>query len=93
VLSHSQLNTWFKIFVQVQASKTGGAVFFVPTGANCSEDSRNNMNQLHRPTICAQYYVGSCTNKGFTVPCDLSLPSIRGFCVAVEETLSPYLTF
>jgi len=68
VLSHSQQNTWFKIFVQVQASKTGGAVFFVPTGANCSEYSRNNMNQLHRPTICAQHYVGSWTNKRFTAP-------------------------
>lgn len=59
--------------------------FFVPTGANWSEDSRNNMKQLHRSTICAQYYVCSYTNKRFTVPSALPLPSLRGLCAAVKK--------
>lgn len=62
VLSHSQWNTWFKIFVQVQMSKTGGAVLFLPTGANWSENSRNNTNQSR---TCAHSYVVSYKNKPY----------------------------
>jgi hypothetical protein len=77
VLSHSQQNTWFKIFVQVQASKTGGAVFV----SQLEQTGRKTQGTTR--TSCAQHYVGSCTNKRLTAHFVLSLPSLTGLIGAI----------